>query len=138
VHRLLGIKPIDNFTRYEWIAFLFLTFWTILAPLILFLQIFSKSFESSQRYMNKIARSIFKILKFLPLFQILFLWLNKTPPEWNSPLSFQEGFEIDINFENDLERYQYKRFPLFRYQLKFCFLKTSETWISIEKLPNIN
>jgi hypothetical protein len=138
VHRLLGIKPIDNFTRYEWIAFLFLTFWTILAPLILFLQIFSKSFESSQRYMNKIARSIFKILKFLPLFQILFLWLNKTPPEWNSPLSFQEGFEIDINFENDLERYQYKRFPLFRYQLKFCFLKTSERWISIEKLPNIN
>jgi hypothetical protein len=120
------------------LLFFFLTFWTILAPLILFLQIFSKSFESSQRYMNKFARSIFKILKFLPLFQILFLWLNKTPPEWNSPLSFQEGFEIDINFENDLERYQYKRFPLFRYQLKFCFLKTSETWISIEKLPNIN
>jgi hypothetical protein len=25
-----------------------------------------------------------------------------------------------------LERYQLKRFPLFRYQLKFCFLKTSE------------
>jgi hypothetical protein len=49
-------------------------------------------FANSQRYMNKIARSIFKIWNFLPLFQMLFLWLNKTPPEWNSPLSFQEGF----------------------------------------------
>jgi hypothetical protein len=49
--------------------------------------------------MNKIARSIFKIWNFSPLFQMIFLWLNKTPPEWNSPLSFQEGFEIDTNFE---------------------------------------
>ena len=31
-------------------------------------------------------------MKFLPLFQMLFLWLNQTPPEWNSPLSFQDGF----------------------------------------------
>jgi hypothetical protein len=31
-----------------------------------------------------------------------------------------------------------KRFPLFRYQLKFCFLKTSEAWIPIDKLLNIN
>jgi hypothetical protein len=43
-----------------------LTFWTTLAPLVLFLQIlFGKSFQSpfanNQRYMNKIARSIFKI-----------------------------------------------------------------------------
>jgi hypothetical protein len=30
-------------------------------------------FANSQRYRNKIARSIFKILKFLPLFQMLFL-----------------------------------------------------------------
>jgi hypothetical protein len=34
-----------------------------------------------------------------PLFQMLFLWLNKTPPEWNSPLSFQEGFEIYTNLK---------------------------------------
>jgi hypothetical protein len=72
---------------------------------------FGKSFQSlfanSQRYMNKITRSIFKIWNFLPLFQMLFLWLNKTPPEWNSPLSFQEGFNryqleinLDANFEN--------------------------------------
>jgi hypothetical protein len=38
---------------------------------------------------------------------MLFLWLNKTPPEWNSPLSFQEGFSryqleiyLDDSFEN--------------------------------------
>jgi hypothetical protein len=36
---LLGIKPIDNLTRYEWIAFFYLTFWTTFAPLVLFLQI---------------------------------------------------------------------------------------------------
>ena len=50
--------------------------------------------------MNMIARSIFKILKFLPLFQMLFVWLNKTSPEWNSPLSFQEGFWNGYQFEN--------------------------------------
>jgi hypothetical protein len=65
VHRLLGIKPIYDFTRYEWIAFFYLIFWTTFAPLFLFLQIllkiFSKSFANSQRYINKIARSIFKI-----------------------------------------------------------------------------
>jgi hypothetical protein len=44
--------------------------------------------------MNKIFQSIFKIWNFLPLFQMLFLWLNKTPPKWNPPLSVQEGFDI--------------------------------------------
>jgi hypothetical protein len=43
-----------------------LTFCTTLAPLVLFLQIFLKIlfqslFAISQRYMNKISRSIFKI-----------------------------------------------------------------------------
>jgi hypothetical protein len=44
---------------------LILKFWTTLAPLILFLQSFGNSFQSifanSQRYMNKILRSIFKV-----------------------------------------------------------------------------
>jgi hypothetical protein len=56
--------------RYAWIAFFILTFWTTLAPHVLILQMFwkffSKSFANSQRYMNKISRSIFKILKFSP------------------------------------------------------------------------
>jgi hypothetical protein len=49
--------------------------------------------------MNKILRSIFKIWNSLPLFQMLFLWLNKTPPQINSPLSVQEGFKIS-SFKN--------------------------------------
>jgi hypothetical protein len=77
-----------------------------------FWKIFSKSFANSQRYMIKIARSIYKILKFRPLFQMLFLWLNKTPPVRNSLLRVQEGFN----------RYQFlKNIPLnisIRYQFK--------------------
>jgi hypothetical protein len=33
-----------------------------------------------------ISKSIFKILKILPLFQMLFLWLNKSSPEEVYPL----------------------------------------------------
>jgi hypothetical protein len=47
---------------------------------------------------------------------MLLLWLNKTPPEWNFPLSFQEGFS----------RYQFwnsnmpiEEIVIARYQLKF-------------------
>jgi hypothetical protein len=68
VHRLLGIKPIYSFTSYAWIAFFYLTFWTTLAPFVLFLQIpfwkvFSESFANSQRYMNRLheAFSTFEI-----------------------------------------------------------------------------
>jgi hypothetical protein len=78
VQRLLGVKPIYTSIRYAWLVFFYLTFWTTLAPLVLFLQILlKKSFQSlfanSQRYMYKIVRSIFKIWNFLPLFQMLFL-----------------------------------------------------------------
>jgi hypothetical protein len=83
VHRLLGIKPINNFTRYAWIAFFYLTFWTSFAPLVLFCKfiwkIFSRSFENSQRYMNKIARSIFKIWNFSPYFKCFSFDLTKLP-----------------------------------------------------------
>jgi hypothetical protein len=62
---LLGIKPIYIFIRYAWIAFFLLTFWTTLAPLVLFVQILLEilfqSLVNSQRYMSKILRSIFKI-----------------------------------------------------------------------------
>jgi hypothetical protein len=46
--------------------------------------------------MNKILQSIFKIWNFLPLFQMLLLWLNKTPPKRDPPLSIQEGFDISF------------------------------------------
>jgi hypothetical protein len=59
---------------------------------------FSNSFANSQRYKNMISRSILKIWKFLPLFQMLFLWLNESSPWRSSPLSFQEGFWNDFLF----------------------------------------
>jgi hypothetical protein len=47
------------------LLFFYLTFWTTFAPHVCFCKSFGKSFQSlfanSQRYMNKIARSIFKI-----------------------------------------------------------------------------
>jgi hypothetical protein len=51
------------------VAFFYLTFWTTLAPLVLFLQIllenlFQSLFASSQRYMNKICKKHFQYLKF--------------------------------------------------------------------------
>jgi hypothetical protein len=46
--------------------------------------------------MNKILRSIFKIWNFLPLFQMLFLWLKQNSSRWNPPLSVQEGFDISF------------------------------------------
>jgi hypothetical protein len=49
--------------------------------------------------MSKIFAKHFQDWNFLPLFQLLFLWLNKTPPQIKSPLSVQEGFEIS-SFEN--------------------------------------
>jgi hypothetical protein len=43
VQRLFEIKPIFTFTSYAWIVFFLLTFWTTLAPLVLFLQILLES-----------------------------------------------------------------------------------------------
>jgi hypothetical protein len=39
-----------------------------------------------------ISKSIFKFLKILPLFQMLFLWLNKSSPEEILPLVVKMGF----------------------------------------------
>ena len=109
----MELNQFNNFTRYAWIAFFYLTFWTTFAPLVLFLQIFLENlfqslFSNSQRYMNKIARSIFMFWNFSPYFKCFSFDLNKTPPEWNSPLIFQEGFNryqlevysLDTNFGN--------------------------------------
>jgi hypothetical protein len=84
---------------------------TTLAPLVLFLQIL---LESPFKIFLQIVKAYeydfekhFQDLKFLSRFQMIFLWLNKTPPKWNSPLSFQEDFnryqlEIywDASFKN--------------------------------------
>ena len=65
-----------------------------------FCKFFSKSFCNIVKgKWIRFLRSIFKFWNFLPLFQMLFLWVNKTPPQINSPLSVQEGFKIS-SFEN--------------------------------------
>jgi hypothetical protein len=64
VHRLLGIKPMKDFkhmNKREWIVFLLLIFWTTSFVFANLLEIYSKTFASSQRYRNMIARSIFRI-----------------------------------------------------------------------------
>jgi hypothetical protein len=80
-----------------------LTFRTTFAPLVLFLQIFfgnsfSKSFANSQRYINKISRSIFKIWNFLSLFQLLFLWLKQNSPWIKFSSLLSRGF-LDTNWK---------------------------------------
>jgi hypothetical protein len=71
---------------------------------------FGKSFQCLLQIVKgkwvRFVRSIFKIWNFTPCFKCFFLWLNKTPPEWNSPLSFQEGFD----------KYQLEICSEFRYQ----------------------
>jgi hypothetical protein len=47
VQRLLGIKPIYIFIRYVRIAFFILTFWTTLAPHVLFSQMFLETLSQS-------------------------------------------------------------------------------------------
>jgi hypothetical protein len=70
--------------------------------------------------MNKIeeAFSCFEISP--PISNAFSFDLNKTPPEWNSPVSFQEGFNryqlevyLDTSFENiPIEEISYHKIPI--------------------------
>ena len=124
-----------GFMHMNGLLFYNLTFWTTFAPLVCFCKsfwkTFSKSFANSERYRNMIARSIFKVWN-SPLFQMLFLWLNKSSTWMNFPLSFQEGFEIDTNLNTKWDTnwnftftYQLK----IRYHLKIYFeANSSPNW----------
>jgi hypothetical protein len=99
VHRLHGIKPLDNLTRYEWIVFLLFNILDHICTTCFYKslwKIFSKSFANSQRYMNKIARSIFKIWNF-------WNWSLKIPIEI---LLSQDKWSMDTNWE--IAKYQLK------------------------------
>jgi hypothetical protein len=61
-----------------------------------FVNSFLNPFANSQRKKNRIFEAFSSFWHFLPLFEMLILWLNKTPPQINSPLSVQEGFKISI------------------------------------------
>jgi hypothetical protein len=83
---------------------------------------FGKSFQSlfanGQRYMNKILRSIFKIWKFFPLFQMLFLWLKqKLPLDEILLLVFKRVF----GYQFWKRSYQFEIISKIRYQLKNFF-----------------
>jgi hypothetical protein len=70
-----------------------------------FVNSFQSLFANSQRYMDKILRSIFKIWNFLPLFQMLFLWLKKLPLNEILLLVFKRV--LDINFEEGIPIWNY-------------------------------
>jgi hypothetical protein len=105
------MEDFRHMNKNEWIAFLIFNILDHICTTCLFLQFFSKTFANSQRYSNIIARSIFRIWNSSPCFKILLLWLHKNSPWINSPLSFQEGFEIDTNW-NVWSLYKLKIFIL--------------------------
>jgi hypothetical protein len=82
---VLGIKPVYTFTRYAWIVFFLLTFWTTFAPLVLFLQIF---LENLLEVLLQIVKGIgirfreafSRIEIFSPCFKCFSFDLNKIPP----------------------------------------------------------
>jgi hypothetical protein len=53
-------------------------------------------------------KSTFKILKILPLFQKLFLWLYKKNPEEILPLAIKRVFAIEMLYSLLWNRYQLK------------------------------
>jgi hypothetical protein len=113
--------------------FFYLTFWTTFAPHVCFCKFFWKNlFEVFLQIVKGIwirLQEAFSRFEISPLFQMIFLWLNKTPPKWNSPLSFQEGFEIllsQIKWNIDTNWYHiliWEYINLNRYQLRKCQLK---------------
>jgi hypothetical protein len=93
--------------------FFYLAFWTTFAPHVCFCKFFWKIF--SKLFLQIVKGILIKLQEAFSRFEIsppvsnaFPLTKQKAPPESNSPLSFQEGFEIDIN-------------------LKFYFHKSSET-----------
>jgi hypothetical protein len=115
-------------TRYAWIVSFILNILdhactTCFVFANSFVNPFQSSFANSQRQMNTILWSIFKIWNFLPLFQMLFLWLNKTPPKWDSPLNVQEGFDISFLKYCFLPPFEHKKIPIENTLWKTKFLK---------------
>jgi hypothetical protein len=100
-----------------------------------FANIFGKSFQSLLQIVKGIwirLQEAFLRFEISPLFQMLFLWLKQSSPEWNSPLSFREGFNgyqlevyLDLSFENipieniiPIEEVVYHKIPIWK--TTFC------------------
>jgi hypothetical protein len=89
----------------------FLTFWTTLAPLVLFLQIL---LENLFKVLMQIVKGVWIRLQeafsrfgiFSPSFKCFSFDLNKTPLEWNSPLRLKRVLPIERRLTNF--RYQFE------------------------------
>jgi hypothetical protein len=89
----------------------------------------------------RLKEAFSKFWNFLPYFKCFSFDLNKTPPQWNSPLSVQEGFtnfwRYFPPFENSL-RYKFENFILNSLVVvrSFCFgliLSPPLAWIAKNK-----
>jgi hypothetical protein len=98
------MKPIFNFLKICMDGFLLiLTFWTTLAPRVLFLQIlceilFKNILQIVKGVWVRVKEAFLRFEVFSPCFKCFSFDLTKTPPQWNPPLSVQEGFSY-TNFE---------------------------------------
>ena len=105
-----------------------------------FANLFGKSFQSLLQIVKGIwiifREAFLRIEIFSPYFKCYSFDLNKTPPEWNSPLSFQEGFnryQLKLILGMLLKMYQLKiNIPIWNISTKKFYHK-----IPIEK-TNIN
>jgi hypothetical protein len=85
-----------------------LTFWTTLAPLVLFLQVLFKIFlQIVKGIWIEFQEAFLRFEIFSPCCKCFSFDLNKTPPQWNSPLSVQEGFRYQfLKWFYQIEIYQ--------------------------------
>jgi hypothetical protein len=100
VHRLLRVKPMKVSLRIR----------------VNGLEIYSKLLQIVKGIGIWLQEAFLGFWNFSPCFKCFSFNYIKAPPEWNSPISFQEGFEIDTN-------------------LKFYFYIWVENLISFENIP---
>jgi hypothetical protein len=146
VHRLLGIKPIKDFqhmNKSEWFGFLLFNILDhICTTSFVFanlLDIYSKTFVNSRRYINMIARRIFRIWNSSSCFKCFSFDYMKASPQEILPLAFKRVLKqilvklyqlkffptkckvLKMPIWNFTFTYQLKNTPIEIYQLKIYF-----------------
>ena len=102
MQRLLGIETniLISIDMHGWFSS-YLIFWTTFAPRVLFLQILCKVLFKILLQIVKgtwirLRKAFLRFEIFSPCLKCFSFDLNKTPPQWNSPLSVQEGFRYEF------------------------------------------
>jgi hypothetical protein len=80
------------------LPFFYLTFWTTFAPLVYFCNSFQKCLQIVKGIVIWLQEAFLGFEIPPPVSKCFFLWLHKNSPWINSSLGFQEGFEIDTNW----------------------------------------